>query len=130
MAPAWPGCAASRPSLTQRASSILANLSRTHPCRRQADETQQKQRRELGRCLRSSFRKSQPGSLAPTVIEQIATQPSVAFKAGGISFIGPVKSINRSSLVMSAPNGQTFTLKITPQTDLVKNAHHCTTSVA
>jgi hypothetical protein len=50
---------------------------------------------------------------SPTV-----TQPPVAFKAGGISFIGPVKSITSSSLVMSAPNGQTYTLKITPQTDL------------
>src|SRR5438128_5617549 len=46
------------------------------------------------------------------------TQPPVAFKAGGISFIGPAKSVNSSSIVMSAPNGQTFTLKITPQTDL------------
>lgn len=52
-----------------------------------------------------------------------ATQPPgptatpVAFKAGGISFIGPVKSITSSSLVMSAPNGQTYTLAITAQTD-------------
>jgi len=52
-----------------------------------------------------------------------ATQPPtaapspVAFKAGGISFIGPVKSITSSSLVMSAPNGQTFTLAINAQTD-------------
>src|SRR5713101_2321281 len=44
------------------------------------------------------------------------TQP-VAFKAGGISFIGPVKSITSSSLVMSAPNGQTYTVTITAQTD-------------
>src|SRR5258708_39757068 len=53
-----------------------------------------------------------------------ATQPpaptvtTVAFKAGGISFIGPVKSVTSSSLVMSAPNGQTFTLAINAQTDL------------
>src|SRR5205085_8323708 len=47
------------------------------------------------------------------------TQPaSATFKAGGISFIGTVKSVNSSSLVMSAPNGQTFTLKITPETNL------------
>src|SRR5579859_4511683 len=45
-----------------------------------------------------------------------ATTP-VAFRAGGILFIGPVKSITSSSLVMSAPNGQTFTLAITAQTD-------------
>ena len=45
------------------------------------------------------------------------TQPPVAFKAGGISFIGPVKSITSTTLVMSAPNGQTYTLKITPLTD-------------
>jgi hypothetical protein len=44
------------------------------------------------------------------------TQP-VAFKAGGISFIGQVKSITSSSLVMSAPNGQTYTLVINAQTD-------------
>jgi hypothetical protein len=52
-----------------------------------------------------------------------ATQPPVstntpaAFKAGGISFIGPVKSITSTSLVMSAPNGHTFTMAITAQTD-------------
>src|SRR5690348_816262 len=46
------------------------------------------------------------------------TAQPVAFKAGGISFIGPVKSITASSLVMSAPNGQTYTMAITPQTDL------------
>ncbi len=45
-----------------------------------------------------------------------ATTP-VAFRAGGISFIGPVKSITSNSLVMSAPNGETFTLAITAQTD-------------
>lgn len=45
------------------------------------------------------------------------TVQAVAFKAGGISFIGPVKSITSSSLVMSAPNGQTYTITITPQTD-------------
>jgi len=60
--------------------------------------------------------------VSPTPTAQ-PTQPTptpvpVAFKAGGISFIGPVKSVTSSSLVMTAPNGQTFTLKITPQTDL------------
>src|SRR5205814_2936770 len=45
------------------------------------------------------------------------TTQAVAFKAGGISFIGPVKSITSSSLVMSAPNGQTYTMTITVQTD-------------
>ncbi len=56
----------------------------------------------------------------PTTTTQ-STSPTaqpVAFKAGGISFIGPVKSITASSLVMSAPNGQTYTMAITPQTDL------------
>lgn len=69
---------------------------------------------------------SPPGTAATTPATQVppaATQPPattpapVAFKAGGISFIGPVKSITSSSLVMSAPNGQTFTLAITAQTD-------------
>src|ERR1700730_10525268 len=46
------------------------------------------------------------------------TAAPVAFKAGGISFIGPVKSITSSSLVMSAPNGQTYTMAISAQTDL------------
>src|SRR5437870_6405144 len=45
------------------------------------------------------------------------TAQPVAFKAGGISFIGPVKSITSSSLVMSAPSGQTYTMAITTQTD-------------
>ena len=45
------------------------------------------------------------------------TAQPVAFKAGGISFIGPVKSVTSSSLVMSAPNGQTYTMAITAQTD-------------
>jgi len=58
-----------------------------------------------------------------TQVQPTTTQSSsptaqpVAFKAGGISFIGPVKSITSSSLVMSAPNGQTFTMAITAQTD-------------
>ncbi len=69
---------------------------------------------------------SPPGTTATTSATQVppaATQPPaatpapVAFKAGGISFIGPVKSITSSSLVMSAPNGQTYTLAITAQTD-------------
>lgn len=45
------------------------------------------------------------------------TSSPVAFKAGGISFISSVKSITNSSLVMSAPDGQTYTLAITAQTD-------------
>ncbi len=45
------------------------------------------------------------------------TQPPSTFKPGGSSFIGPVKSITSSSLVMSAPNGQTYTMAITAQTD-------------
>ena len=58
-----------------------------------------------------------------TQVPSTPTQPPtptatpVAFKAGGISFIGPVKSITSSSLVMSAPNGQTYTMAITAQTD-------------
>ena len=58
-----------------------------------------------------------------TQVPPTATQPPaptatpVAFKAGGISFIGPVKSITSSSLLMSAPNGQTYTLAISAQTD-------------
>src|SRR5271157_3306681 len=52
-----------------------------------------------------------------TAVSQSPTAQPVAFKAGGISFIGPVKSISSSSLVMSAPNGQTYTLAITAQTD-------------
>src|SRR5689334_1201869 len=50
--------------------------------------------------------------VTPTATQSAAvtpTQQSVAFKAGGISFIGPVKSVTSSSLVMTAPNGQTFT---------------------
>ncbi len=60
---------------------------------------------------------------SPTQVPPTATQPPattatpVAFKAGGISFIGPVKSITSSSLVMSAPNGQTYTMAINAQTD-------------
>src|SRR5260370_18093364 len=70
--------------------------------------------------------KSRTGTTGTTPATQVptaATQPPtaapspVAFKAGGISFIGPVKSITSSSLVMSAPNGQTYTLAITAQTD-------------
>lgn len=56
---------------------------------------------------------------APSTTTQPSTTPSspAAFKAGGISFIGPVKSITSSSLVMSAPDGQSYTLALTPQTD-------------
>ncbi len=52
-----------------------------------------------------------------TIQSSSPTVQSVAFKAGGISFIGPVKSITSSSLVMSAPNGQTYTMTITALTD-------------
>lgn len=45
------------------------------------------------------------------------TTAPVSFKAGGISFIGLVKSITSTSLVMSAPNGQSYTLVIAAQTD-------------
>lgn len=64
------------------------------------------------------------GSTATSVVSPTATQPpsptitSVPFKPGGISFIGPVKSITSTSLVMTAPNGQTYTLAMTAQTDL------------
>ena len=47
-----------------------------------------------------------------------ATATPVAFKAGGISFIGPVKSSSSGSIVMSAPDGKTYTLAINAQTDL------------
>jgi hypothetical protein len=57
-----------------------------------------------------------PAPPTPTAVPATPT-PAVAFKAGGISFIGPVKSVTTSSLVMSAPNGQTYTVAITPQTD-------------
>ena len=57
-------------------------------------------------------------NVTPEAIETpTSTNTLVAFKAGGISFIGPVKSIASSSLVMSAPNGQTYTMEITAQTD-------------
>src|SRR5438105_1318133 len=60
-----------------------------------------------------------PTTTSATQVPSTVTQPStppitvsptpahslVAFKAGGISFIGTVKSINSSSLLMSAPNG-------------------------
>lgn len=61
-----------------------------------------------------------PSTQAPPATTQSSTptSPPVAFKPGGISFIGPVKSITSSSLVMSAPNGQTFTMAINAQTDL------------
>src|SRR5260370_37248310 len=65
---------------------------------------------------------SPPGTTATTPATQVppaATQPPTAapsppaFKARGISLIGPVKSITGSSLVTSAPNAQTYTLAIT-----------------
>jgi hypothetical protein len=69
---------------------------------------------------------STPTTTSPTQVPPTATtQPptatstpsTVAFKPGGISFIGPVKSVTSSSLVMSAPNGQTYTMAINAQTD-------------
>ncbi len=55
---------------------------------------------------------------APTATQPpISTAAQLAFKAGGISFIGPVKSITSSSLVMSAPDGQIYTMAISAQTD-------------
>ncbi len=58
---------------------------------------------------------------SPTLVPTVApTQPptsTVAFMPGGISFIGPVKSITSSSLVMSAPNGKAYMLAINAQTD-------------
>jgi hypothetical protein len=60
---------------------------------------------------------TQPSAPTATPVPPTPTQAPVAFKAGGISFIGPVKSINNSSLVMSAPNGQTYTMAINAQTD-------------
>jgi hypothetical protein len=83
----------------------------------------------LTACAGTGASTGQPttGSTATTTsatqVPPTATQPPaptatpVAFKAGGISFIGPVKSITSSSLVMSAPNGQTYTLAISVQTD-------------
>ncbi|MDQ6661949.1 MAG: hypothetical protein M3Z24_13430 [Chloroflexota bacterium] len=58
-----------------------------------------------------------PAATATSPSGPTATSIPVAFKAGGISFIGPVKSINSSRIVMSAPNGQIFTMAITAQTD-------------
>jgi hypothetical protein len=64
-----------------------------------------------------------PTTRSATQVTSTATQqstpvaPPVVFKAGGISFIGPVKSINSSSLVMTAPNGQSYTLAINTLTD-------------
>ncbi len=61
---------------------------------------------------------------ATPVVSPTATQPpgptvtSVPFKPGGISFIGPVKGITSTSLVMTAPNGKTYTLAMNAQTDL------------
>ncbi len=61
---------------------------------------------------------TQVPTAAPTQAPTSTSTPStVAFKPGGISFIGPVKSVTSSSLVMSAPNGQTYTMAINAQTD-------------
>ena len=63
----------------------------------------------------TSSTQTQPTPTQPS--SATATPAPAAFKPGGISFIGPVKSITSTSLVMSAPNGQTYTLAITAQTD-------------
>lgn len=52
-----------------------------------------------------------------TTVSPTPVHSPVTFKAGGISFIGTVKSINSSSLVMNAPNGQSYTMAITAQTN-------------
>lgn len=57
------------------------------------------------------------GGTTPTV-PATPTTPPAAFKAGGISFIGPVKSITTSSLTMTAPNGQVYTLALNAQTNV------------
>ncbi len=62
----------------------------------------------------TSTQRQQPTATQPPAI----TATPVVFQAGGISFIGPVKSITSSSLVMGAPDGHTYTLAITAQTDL------------
>jgi hypothetical protein len=64
----------------------------------------------------TSATQASPTSTQPT--GSTATATPVAFKAGGISFIGPVKSSSSGSLVMSGPDGQTYTLAINAQTDL------------
>lgn len=58
-----------------------------------------------------------PTATPPPAPAVTPTAAPVAFKAGGISFIGPVKSVSGSTLVMSAPNGQSYTLTISAQTD-------------
>src|SRR5438105_4622334 len=62
---------------------------------------------------------STPGPSAGTTATKTSITPtsSVAFKAGGISFVGSVKSSTGSSLALNAPDGQTFTVAITAQTD-------------
>jgi hypothetical protein len=58
-----------------------------------------------------------------TQVPTTATHPAtptavpVAFKPGGISFIGPVKTITSTRLVMTAPNAQTYTMAIVALTD-------------
>ncbi len=61
-----------------------------------------------------------PTQVSATPTQAVAATPttaSVAFKAGGISFIGPVKSVSGSSLVMTGPDGKAYTLAISAQTD-------------
>src|SRR5207244_4351003 len=66
----------------------------------------------------SSSNATQAPAGATPIVPSTSTTPSVAFKAGGISFIGPVKSITSSSLTMTAPNGQSYTLAINAQTNI------------
>ncbi|HLZ59147.1 MAG TPA: hypothetical protein VKR06_19560 [Ktedonosporobacter sp.] len=42
---------------------------------------------------------------------------NLGFKAGGISFIGTVRSVNNTTLVAGMANGQTLSMSITAQTD-------------
>jgi hypothetical protein len=61
-----------------------------------------------------------PTQVSATPTQAAAATPTtapVAFKAGGISFIGPVKSVSGSSLVMTGPDGKAYTLAISAQTD-------------
>jgi Domain of unknown function (DUF5666) len=51
-----------------------------------------------------------------TTPQSQGTQPSVAFQPGTVSFIGPVKSVDSGTVVMSMPDGQTFTMIINSQT--------------
>lgn len=66
---------------------------------------------------------TQPPATASPTHQPIATAPAsttppgLGFKAGGISFIGTVRSVNNTTLVASMPNGQSLSMNITAQTD-------------